>query len=157
MISIDTQILTLDGWKYYQELNKRDMVINYDQHSHTFGHARLGQHDAMDYHAVAYSIQSDATDQIVTLSHCCATGNNAISFQQALLMQQQEYIPIVIDNMSLLDSLQQWKVRLPATPFYASTYADIKPIPYCNVVWSAKSLTGMFLARRNEMIFITCD
>jgi hypothetical protein len=155
MLSIDTQVLTLDGWKFYQELQKRDQVVGYDPESHTLSSGLIGEYKATDYRGIAYALQSEATDQIVSLSHACLLHERRHTTQKALLLPEQEYMPILIDNQNLLVTMQTWKVRVSAYIYLGSTYVSKMEIPYEDVMFSVLNETGYIVARRNDQMFVT--
>lgn len=95
-LSEDTEILTDKGWLSYKQLNNGSMVMSYCVDSDTYSYLPVQEIVEYEYKDIAYRIQSDHTDQIVSKNHRCIVerkGRRTFCFAENL--QGEEIIPFV--------------------------------------------------------------
>ncbi len=115
-LSEDTEILTINGWKrYYKDIDKYS-VLCYDIETNKFEFQKpLGKTQYENKH-IAYRIQSNYTDQIVSRNHNCVIERNGRKvFCRSEALEQQE-------NLPFLESLSE----LPETIYDSESGTSIK-------------------------------
>lgn len=157
MLTLDTEILTLDGWKHYQELQDVDKVVFFDDEKHTFSCFYIASKKCYDYGAMAFNIQSDETNQIVSYSHRCVLGEYDHAVQEASLLREKEYVTILEagNNDVLLSFLQRAHSPVSSLPYTKTTYASVIPLYYQDSMWQIETPKKLVVAKKDGMIFIT--
>lgn len=104
-LSEDSEVLTTDGWKRWDELKSLE-VLSFDLNKKTFLFERPEEKYIYDYDDTAYSLESDKTDQIVSRNHRCIverSGNDIFKFAEAL--QSKESVPFLESLSDLPDTI----------------------------------------------------
>lgn len=152
-LSDDTEILTDEGWKSYQDDLTDSMIMCYNVASETFAYMPVQEVFEYEISDTVYSICSDSTDQIVTGGHrCLVEQGGMLVFKQASALQLEETIPI-LESDALCQQQPTQKIR--GSWRTATTLATVTPIHYEGTVWCVRVPTGAFVARRNGHIFVT--
>ena len=96
-LSEDTEIFVKDkGWVHYQQCEIGDTVIGYNIENNSFSYQSVTQTYRFDYSDTAYRIESDSTEQIVSIGHrCIIEQNGAFVFREATTLEQQVSVPFL--------------------------------------------------------------
>ena len=161
-LSMDTEILTKDGWSYYTDDILEKEVLSFDISTKTFTFVKPNKKYLYDNKYPAYRIQSDFTDQIVSRDHrVIIEREGEYLFCRAQELQSEENIPILESSSYQSQSTGQQNRKSnviqeqPTTQTIRSTRAAITEIEYNDNVWCVEVPSGAFVARRNGKIFIT--
>lgn len=96
-LSEDTEIFVKDkGWVHYQQCEIGDIVIGYNIENNSFSYQKVTKTYRFDYSDTAYRIESDSTEQIVSIGHrCIIEQNGAFVFREATTLEQQVSVPFL--------------------------------------------------------------
>lgn len=96
-LSEDTEIFVKDkGWVHYQQCEIGDIVIGYNIENNSFSYQNVTKTYRFDYSDTAYRIESDSTEQIVSIGHrCIIEQNGAFVFREATTLEQQVSVPFL--------------------------------------------------------------
>ena len=96
-LSEDTEIYVKGkGWVLYHECETGDTVIGYNIGNNSFSYQNVTQTYRFDYSDTAYRIESDSTDQIVSIGHrCIVEQDGAFVFREASTLEQQVSVPFL--------------------------------------------------------------
>lgn len=138
-LSEDTEVLTTDGYKHFQEICEDDAIRTYDIKTNTYSWEKPVNWSVYTVDKdICYNIKSDDTDQLVSRNHrCLVERNGKLVFEFAENLDKVERVPI----------LQNGK--------YTLTEATISPQEYSGIIFCPTVSTGCFVARRNGKVFIT--
>ncbi len=107
-LSDDTEILTKDGWQYFQPNLLGSMVLGYNVKNNSLEWVEVQETYEYDYNDTAYHIQSDSTDQIVSCNHrCLIKRNGKFVFRQAETLESEESLPILETLPELQQAIQR--------------------------------------------------
>lgn len=102
-LSEDTEIFVKDkGWVHYQQCETGDTVIGYNIENNSFSYQNVTKTYRFNYSDTAYRIESDSTEQIVSIGHrCIIEQDGAFVFREASTLEQQVSVPF-LETMPLL-------------------------------------------------------
>ncbi len=124
-LSEDTEILTVDGWKSYQDIMIGSMALCYNVNDGTLTYQPVQEIFEYDYFDTAYHIRSDHTDQIVSRNHRCLVERcGKYVFQQAETLEREEVVPVLATLPELRKALQRGKCG--RVPQEASLFAGVR-------------------------------
>jgi site-specific DNA-methyltransferase (adenine-specific) len=106
-LSEDTEIYVKGkGWVQFHECETGDTVIGYNVETDSFSFQDVTQTHRFNYSDTAYRIESDFTDQIVSIGHrCIVEQNGTLTFREASTLQQQVSVPFLEGMPKLSDSV----------------------------------------------------
>lgn len=105
-LSIDTEILTKNGWVNYNKITWNNPVFCYNVDRDIFEYHLPTNYFLYENKHTAYRIQSDHTDQIVSRNHRVAVEQDGrIVFKYAETLKQQENIPFLESVPEMSESI----------------------------------------------------
>ena len=141
-LSEDSEVLTKDGWFNWRDNPGGKEIFIYDIVTGEYRWELPEKWYSYNvYNDVAYSIKSEATDQIVSKGHRCL-----ISQGRGLEFKVAEELPSIA-NVPVLTDVDGGS--------YTISEATVTTIEYSGFFWCPTVSTGAFVARRNGKVFVT--
>lgn len=141
-LSEDSEVLTKDGWFNWRDNPGGREILIYDIVTGEYRWELPEKwYSYLVHNDVAYSIKSEATDQIVSKGHrCLISQGGGLEFKVA-----EELPPIA--NVPVLKDVDGGS--------YTISEATVTTIEYSGFFWCPTVSTGAFVARRNGKVFVT--
>ena len=148
-LSNDTEILTLDGWKKFYQLNtQKDVIRIYDIENGIYKWEKPERWNIYKVNGdTLYNIKSDTTDQLVSRNHrCLIERNGKLVFEFAENLSEMERVPILSQDIRFV---QKSKSRLLLTKLLWQIKGMVEKVlcererktqPQKEPLWGVKSL-----------------
>ena len=171
-LSDDTELLINGQWVAYDKAREGDLTLAYDVLADKYSWEPIQRVYKYTISDIAYRLQSDSTDQVVSRNHRCLVereGTLVSELAEDVARQFEARVPILEDVSGLLEALpvlhegtspnavseQQRPQAFRASRYTRTDLARITPFHYSGVVWCIQVPTGAFVARRNGKVFVT--
>ena len=139
-LSEDTEVLTEDGFKLFNDIKPNEAIKIYDLDKRVFSYEVPEKWSSYQIeNEICYSIKSSNTDQIVSKNHRCIVmehGKYVVKFAENL--DRTVIVPHIENDDNLNVSI-----------------ATVTPIVYSGIIFCPTVSTGCFVARRDGKVFIT--
>ena len=147
-ISEDTEILTPEGWKTYQEIKKGDIIKTFNIKNNTIEDKPVLKMFSRNHEGKMYNIKSKNNDQLITPNH-------------RIVFSTKEDDYFELDEIkNILPNLKNENKTLPYPDdnfnIKSEYIEEIEVINnYKGIVWCPTTENQTIIARRNKKVFIT--
>lgn len=165
-MSEDMEVLTMEGWRGIDSIDKRSLVACYDPGDSSVKYARPSRiiRRELRYHEYMIHLESDVVDQLVTDNHKLLYERklhdgrwvSEVGLARSLLSELADRIAIPVGAVRKSRD-GKYYVCLPGNRL--GRLKRVGQQEYSGRVWCVTVPTGFFLCRRNDKISITgnCD
>ncbi|OYT35280.1 MAG: hypothetical protein B6U87_00520 [Candidatus Aenigmarchaeota archaeon ex4484_52] len=140
-ISQDTQILTHDGWKNYDEINIGDKIKTFNISKKIIEDNVVNNVFKKKYKGIMYNLKNQIQDQLISPEHRVVRKK----------FQSNEYVLEPIEEVIKLKS----PVIIPISENKETCIQKINKINYNGIIWCPNTKNETVIARRNGKVFIT--
>ena len=139
-VPTETECLTPQGWKKYNELKIGQKIVTFDIKTQSFKENTLLKINVYPYKGYLYAI-----------------GNQVVTPNHRVVVCQQDGIYKLIEAPFLLYHIDRFSIPhgYPQVKNIPLSKLKLKALSYEGKVWCPTTKTGTFVARRNGDIFIT--
>jgi len=148
-LSEDTEILTTNGWKHYQEAKVGTSVLGFDLVTAQLSWQVVERTYEYQYDDIAYHIIGSGTDHVVSRDHRCVIWRNG---QWEMIIAQNIMQEIHVPTLDVTyDKINEQETQ----SVVIADSAKVEEITYQGIMWCVQVATGAFVARRNGKVFVT--
>lgn len=144
-ISEDTEILTPEGWKNYQEIKKGSVIKTFNIESKSIEDQKVDYVFKKHYQGPMYNLKNRIQDQLISPKHRVVRKR----------LQTDKYVLEPIEKVIKLESsfiIPTVDKQLKIQEVYIQ---KVKKVKYKGIIWSPHTKNETIIARRKGKVFIT--
>ncbi len=144
-LSKDTQIMTADGWKSYDEIHTGDSIFTFNISTKNIECLCVKNMFVRSYKGKMYNIKNELTDQLISPQHRVVRKDNKGQYiietiESALSSEEDLVIPVINGEYKAIQDI---------------TINNVGVLNYDGIIWCPSTDNGTIIARRNGKTFIT--